>query len=577
MNQNNIDKIDFEKAKKLLERIESEPSNINQGINLIERQSNDSRFLDLNRVDELTQNKNQSDNKIDFEKAKKLLERIESEPSITSLIDKNKNQSKIVNDDKTDNDFVPFSFDLARKLLENLDINELDSLINKANDSEEVLNHEKFQKTKCSLCNKNDFYQYRYKCLECTSTNYNLCGECFEERVETREHKLSHAVVRRDEVSNSIFGETFNDNEINLNNFSKIFANVQHKEHTCNGCKTGRPIIGLRFKCDICKNFDLCKNCFFNKKSIHPKNDHPFIVFGKTLDQIDPSGIKLLKELGSGAFGSVYEAKLKNGILVAAKIIDPSRLDSYIKEKEAYDELIGVNILKCFGYSYFNQKPMIITELMKKGSLSDLLKKEKLSYRRRLQIACDIASGMLRIHDHNFIHHDIRDDNVLIAEDYTAKIGDMGIVRTESVIRNTTPLGKPDCMPPEFFHHGKIDQNLDVFTYGLILNQLFDGQRKFIPPNTNQDYTSSFRPPNFIKVTTKPIAFFKLVSICLNADSKQRPNSKRLLESLKAYRKVFNDYFEQHHPDYNELDINTKNEMFKQFYSKLPDEKILRK
>jgi len=161
----------------------------------------------------------------------------------------------------------------------------------------------------------------------------------------------------------------------------------------------------------------------------------------------------------------------------------------------------------------------------------------------------------------------------------------MGIVHASKMIRRTANTkGKPDCMPPEFFYRqGNIDQKLDVFTYGLILNQLFDGKRKFIPPNINQLYDinnlntiSNFRNPNIVQVTTKPAAFYKLVSICLNDDPKKRFDSKKLFETLKAYKKVFSDYFAEHHSNYDNLDFNTKNEVFKQFFTKLPDEKILR-
>ena len=61
---------------------------------------------------------------------------------------------------------------------------------------------------------------------------------------------------------------------------------------------------------------------------------------------------------------------------------------------------------------------MIVTEFMSKGSLNSLLKNETdLSNRRKYDIACDIAAGMARIHEHQFIHRDIRPDNVLIDAD----------------------------------------------------------------------------------------------------------------------------------------------------------------
>ena len=58
---------------------------------------------------------------------------------------------------------------------------------------------------------------------------------------------------------------------------------------------------------------------------------------------------------------------------------------------------------------------MIVTEFMEKGSLASVIENEPdLSFRKRLSIAVDIASGMSRIHNRNCIHRDIRPDNILI-------------------------------------------------------------------------------------------------------------------------------------------------------------------
>ena len=114
--------------------------------------------------------------------------------------------------------------------------------------------------------------------------------------------------------------------------------------------------------------------------------------------------------LGEGGFGKVYLSKLKNtGELVACKIINltstkanPLALyESYLKELYAFKELKGVNILKMIGHSKIVEKNvmnmMIVTEFMSKGSLADVIKKEpELSWRKRLTIACGIASGMAK-------------------------------------------------------------------------------------------------------------------------------------------------------------------------------------
>jgi len=310
----------------------------------------------------------------------------------------------------------------------------------------------------CDFCKKENFTEYRYKCLTCN--DYDLCGKCFEKRNVNQDHLLSHPVIRFD-VPGEIFGLKFENSEINLSNFENSFLNETHEGVTCDIC-TRVPIKGLRLKCDTCNDFDLCFDCYSNKKTSknHSFNEHPVIVHGKSHSlELDENNIEFLSKLGSGAFGTVHKAKLKNlNKIVACKVItlkndqdflmqllgmNPETLyKSYIQEMNAYKELKGVNILKMFGHciqtTANSVNLMIVTEFMSKGSLKSLLDNEKdLSYRRKFDIVCDIAAGMARIHDHSFIHRDIRPDNILIDNKYTAKIGDMGIAKLINSDKNT--------------------------------------------------------------------------------------------------------------------------------------------
>lgn len=79
---------------------------------------------------------------------------------------------------------------------------------------------------------------------------------------------------------------------------------------------------------------------------------------------------------------------------------------------------MGSYVLKTFGYGEKlldtgMKECYLITEFMHRGSLANLIhhQKEKLSLRRKLSMACHIASGMRKLHAHTIIHRDIRPDN----------------------------------------------------------------------------------------------------------------------------------------------------------------------
>ena len=401
----------------------------------------------------------------------------------------------------------------------------------------------------CDNCKKKDFQEYRFKCLVCD--DYDLCGICFEKRKVNKDHQLSHPVVRFD-VPGEISGLKFESSEISLSNFQEIFKNETHEGITCDICSIN-PIKGLRLKCDTCNDFDLCYDCYSNSNlekqltSNHSLKDHPCIVHLKSIS-LDENNIEFMEKLGSGAFGTVYKSKLKNlDKLVACKVITIKKeqdflmlllgmnplthFNSYIQELNAYKELKGVNILKMFGYCIQKKDDavnlMIITEFMSKGSLKNLLENEPdISYRRKFDITCDIAAGMARIHEHQFIHRDIRPDNILIDSKYTAKIGDMGIAKLIETNKNTQ-IGCKAFMPPEFYL-GTYDQKLDVCTFGLTMNIIFNGEHQEQHP---------------IKIIKDAQIFREQINSLVKLNPEERPTSKIVSVKLRLIKKFFDEIF----------------------------------
>jgi hypothetical protein len=429
---------------------------------------------------------------------------------------------------------------------------------------------------RCDVCKKEDFLEYRYKCLICE--DYDQCGKCFERRKINQNHYLSHPMVRFD-FPGELFGAKFKNSQINIMNFFSIFKNEIHQGVRCNFCSMS-SILGLRFKCDVCNNFDLCFDCYKKDKSSlnHSSHEHPLIVYGKTQSLvIEESSIEKISVLGSGGFGTVYKSKHKDlsNKIVACKVIklDVGRqkeydlielYKSYTQELNAYTELKGCNILRMFGHCIKKKIDsfdlMIVTEFMEKGSLKSLLEKEpNLTYRRRFDIACDIAAGMARIHEHQFIHRDIRPDNVLIDSNYTAKIGDMGIAKfIPPHINRNTLIGCPPFMPPEF-HTGNYDQKLDVFTFGLTLNIIFNGRH-----NENDRL-------RHYEITRKADLFRDYIQVCVNPDPVKRPTSKNISDKFLIIRKLIEQeiFTTENFFKYKNMTYVQKNDHFKILQDKI--------
>ena len=266
----------------------------------------------------------------------------------------------------------------------------------------------------------------------------------------------------------------------------------------------------------------------------------------------------------------MYKAKwLKKNLDVACKVITSStdkaiadRLEkSFRKELAAYAELSGPYILKTYGYAKEilpngTKEFFLIMEYMSRGSLRSLLESDnKLSIRRKLEMACHVASGMRKLHAHNMIHRDIRPDNILVDKSYRAKIGDMGIAREYDPAQMMTRVGCQVFMPPEFYTKS-YGQSLDVFTFGLTLNQLFT--------ETIHQYGIDLRTflPKAMRTTKSPV-FEELIERCLRDNPTHRPSALEIETTLILYERAFSKLITL---EYATSTNEEKDKAFLQFY-----------
>ncbi len=247
---------------------------------------------------------------------------------------------------------------------------------------------------------------------------------------------------------------------------------------------------------------------------------------------------------------------------------------SFLKEIAAYAELSGAYILKTYGFTASrqgqNKTYMLIMEYMSRGSLSNVIKEkgDKVSLRRRLDMARNIASGIRKIHEHRMIHRDIRPDNILVNENFVAKIGDMGIARVVDPRNQHTQIGCQPYMPPEFYQ-GSYDQKLDIFTFGLTLNELFTSTKHSFQPFVS----------NKIAFQEKSPIFDDLIARCTAYDPKRRPTAKEIEKTLDLYSAGFNELVFKKHPSYQNLPTVNKDKIFIAFYEQFhpPATEFIRK
>eukprot|EP01045_Picozoa_sp_COSAG04_P016190 COSAG04_NODE_1333_length_7187_cov_15.018764_3_plen_725_part_00 len=131
----------------------------------------------------------------------------------------------------------------------------------------------------------------------------------------------------------------------------------------------------------------------------------------------------------------------------------------------------------------------LVTEYVRRGSLYQVMRKvppERLSWRRRLEIAIGTALGMYYLHSQGVAHLDLKSLNILIDENYKAKVCDFGLCRegmvsTHGASRNdgtqaeqdvADPVGTMEWMAPEVMRGERAKRSADVFSFGVVLWEL---------------------------------------------------------------------------------------------------------
>ncbi|MBA0548267.1 hypothetical protein Golob_019376, partial [Gossypium lobatum] len=161
--------------------------------------------------------------------------------------------------------------------------------------------------------------------------------------------------------------------------------------------------------------------------------------------------------IGRGGFGNVYKGFI-------------SRIKS---------ELRYVNLVSLIGYYNDNQK-ILVHEYMANGTLRDHLyntKRDPLSWKQRLKICIGVARGLDYLHSeaiHRIIHQDVKRTNILLNEQYVAKVSDFGLSKISPISMTNVPLTKVvkgtfGYMDPEYYKRLRSTEKLDVYSFGVVL------------------------------------------------------------------------------------------------------------
>ena len=200
---------------------------------------------------------------------------------------------------------------------------------------------------------------------------------------------------------------------------------------------------------------------------------------------------QILREVGRGAMGVVYEARDPNiGRVVALKVLRQDRITTekfvnrFLKEAKVVGRLSHPRIVTIYDVGEDQGTIYIAMEFLEGIPLSDLINNKRFDADEVVELGIQIASALEYAHQKGVVHRDIKPSNIIVSPDGQIKITDFGIAHIEDATATLQTqageiMGTPAYMSPEQVQGNPVDCRSDLFSLGIILYELSTGTRPF--------------------------------------------------------------------------------------------------
>ncbi|XP_057539819.1 putative wall-associated receptor kinase-like 16 isoform X1 [Amaranthus tricolor] len=269
--------------------------------------------------------------------------------------------------------------------------------------------------------------------------------------------------------------------------------------------------------------------------------------------------------LGRGAFGTVYKGILPNNKVVAikkSKVSDESQVETFINEVVILTQINHRNVVKLLGCCLETEVPLLVYEFVPNGNLFDHIHNDGscwLTWEHSLRIATEAANAIAYLHSAAsmpIIHRDIKSSNILLDDNYTAKIADFGVSRLVPIDQSqitTLVQGTFGYLDPEYFLTSHLSEKSDVYSFGVVLVELITRKKPISwdtgleDRNLAMHFISSIKGNQFLDIVEPQllkeasqeqlIAIARLIEQCLSVKGEDRPSMKDVARELEGLQK----------------------------------------
>jgi uncharacterized RDD family membrane protein YckC len=262
----------------------------------------------------------------------------------------------------------------------------------------------------------------------------------------------------------------------------------------------------------------------------------------------DFGGYRVLRLLGRGGMGAVYEAEhLETGRRVALKVLgqsidSPEARKRFLREGRLAASVSHPNSVYIYGTEEIDGAPVISMELAAGGTLRDLIKhRGPLPPREAVDVILQVIAGLETAQTAGVLHRDVKPANCFITPEGAVKVGDFGL-SVSTLARNDSQLtasgvmlGTPSYAPPEQLRADELDVRADIYSVGATLYALLTGRAPFEGDNAVQVVTAVLdKQPS--PIADVPATLAQVVVKCLQKRREARFSSyAELREALLPF------------------------------------------
>jgi serine/threonine protein kinase/Leucine-rich repeat (LRR) protein len=283
--------------------------------------------------------------------------------------------------------------------------------------------------------------------------------------------------------------------------------------------------------------------------------------------------LEIQSAIGQGVAGDVSSGLLRNGRFArngsrpcAIKMpklgSGPEAREALLEEATCLAQFVHRHVIQLFGVVTRNQQCMVVLELCERGSLFDLLRNEELlpanaasiECGRVLEIAKDVATGMLYMSNLGFVHRDLAARNILMDRHDTCKIADFGLSRLLGESKHYYYVRREGCTfplrwsAPEVLTTGKFTTCSDVWSFGVLLYEaLTRAEQPFVSCSMQRvrevleggHATALMRQHLSLPFAAAEPIYMQLVLPCWNTPAENRPEFSAVLATCAYLEGLF--------------------------------------